>query len=106
MHSAGSVPHLREWIDKYHNAAKSAGVVVSDYSCSSPLHTMLILGTDHQFLRQFQRSTGPPHVGVCPRASKQVLPKDEGASFVTGEHVIGPERRDCRVDDGAIRFQR
>lgn len=47
MYSAGSVPHLRDWINKYHNAAESAGVVVSDYSRLSPLDTMLILATDH-----------------------------------------------------------
>lgn len=47
MHSAGSIPHLRDWINKYHNAAESAGVVVSNYSRLSPLRTMLIQATDH-----------------------------------------------------------
>ncbi|KFY54466.1 hypothetical protein V496_07257 [Pseudogymnoascus sp. VKM F-4515 (FW-2607)] len=26
--TAGSVPHIRDWVDKYHNAAESAGVII------------------------------------------------------------------------------
>lgn len=103
-YSAGTVLHLKNWIDKYHKAAESAGVVVSYYSTELFFYTALITSTAHSFMWQFQRPAGSPYMGVCSGTRKKVLSQNKGASFVCSEHCIGPKRRYHRVDDGASRL--
>lgn len=64
VYSAGSVTHIREWIDKYHHAAEQAGVAVRTYyfcNTSSPTDSEI----DHYVLWQFQRLSRSTRMALC-----------------------------------------